>query len=156
MCASTTMASLKFPLQDPPQQVASIITTIISSKLICFNKQISLSNTFEQVVMFICQHANMQTCAMACCEMSLDFQTLFFCCHFFIKTGASKLCCQLFSEVFAPASKFWQPRKLSVIVVLVKFTMTFLVPEEGGRLVLKENYKFLCVCEWHLIRCDHL
>jgi len=42
MCASTTMVSLKFPLQDPLQQVASINTTIISSKLICFNKQIDL------------------------------------------------------------------------------------------------------------------
>jgi len=37
MCASTTMASLKFPLQDSLQQVASSNTTIISSKLICCN-----------------------------------------------------------------------------------------------------------------------
>jgi len=39
MCASATMVSLKFSLQDPLQQVASVNTTIISSKLICFNKQ---------------------------------------------------------------------------------------------------------------------
>jgi len=39
MCASTTMVSLKFPLQDPLQQVASINTTIISNKLICFNNK---------------------------------------------------------------------------------------------------------------------
>jgi len=42
MCESTTMVSLKFPLQDPLQQVASNNTTIISNKLICFNKQIDL------------------------------------------------------------------------------------------------------------------
>jgi len=36
------MASLKFPLQDSPQQVASVDTTTISSKLICFNKQTDL------------------------------------------------------------------------------------------------------------------
>jgi len=42
MCASTTMASLKFPFQDPLQQVASVNTATISSKLICFNKQIDL------------------------------------------------------------------------------------------------------------------
>jgi len=43
MCASTTMASLKFPLQDPPQQVASNTATI-SIKLICFNNWMDLSN----------------------------------------------------------------------------------------------------------------
>jgi len=44
MCASTTKASLKFPLQDPLQQVASINTTIISCKLNCFTKQTGLFN----------------------------------------------------------------------------------------------------------------
>jgi len=39
ICASTTMVSLKFPLQDPLQQVASVNTTTISSKLNCFIKQ---------------------------------------------------------------------------------------------------------------------
>jgi len=39
MCASTTMVSLKFPLQDPLQAVATSSnnhTTIISNKLNCF------------------------------------------------------------------------------------------------------------------------
>jgi len=44
MCTSTTMVSLKFLLQDPLQQVASINTTIISSKLNCFIKQAGLFN----------------------------------------------------------------------------------------------------------------
>ena len=47
MCASTTMVSLKFPLQDPLQAVATSSnnhTTIISSKLICFNNWMDLSN----------------------------------------------------------------------------------------------------------------
>jgi len=43
MCASTTMVSLKFPLQDPLQQEASINTTIISSKLIYCNNYTSRS-----------------------------------------------------------------------------------------------------------------
>jgi len=42
MCASTTVASLKFPLQDPLHNSGNNHTTIISSKLICFNKQIDL------------------------------------------------------------------------------------------------------------------
>jgi len=45
MCASTTMASLKFPLQDPLQAVATSSnnhTTTISSKLNCFIKQAGL------------------------------------------------------------------------------------------------------------------
>jgi len=47
MCASTTMVSLKFPLQDPLQAVATSSnnhTTIISSKLNCFIKQAGLFN----------------------------------------------------------------------------------------------------------------
>jgi len=53
MCASATNASLKFPLQDPLQQVASINTATISSKLICFdNKQISSSNTSFVGILF--------------------------------------------------------------------------------------------------------
>jgi len=47
MCASTTIASLKFPLQDPLQAVATSSnnhTTIISSKLKCFIKQAGLFN----------------------------------------------------------------------------------------------------------------
>jgi len=38
MCAHTTMTSLKFSLQDPPQQVASDNTTMNSNKLNCFIK----------------------------------------------------------------------------------------------------------------------
>jgi len=46
MCASTTMVSLKFPLQDPLQQVASVNTTIISNKLIFCTNNRSLHPTF--------------------------------------------------------------------------------------------------------------
>jgi len=45
MCASTTMVSLKFPLQDPLQAVATSSnnhTTIISSELNCFIRQAGL------------------------------------------------------------------------------------------------------------------
>jgi len=43
MCAPTTMASLKFPLQDPLQQVASINTTmILVNWTVSPNKQVSL------------------------------------------------------------------------------------------------------------------
>jgi len=42
MCASATMVSLKFPLQDPPQQAASSNTTMISIELNCFTKQTGL------------------------------------------------------------------------------------------------------------------
>jgi len=42
MCASTTVASLKFPLQDPLQQAASGKTDTISDKLNCFIKQAGL------------------------------------------------------------------------------------------------------------------
>jgi len=38
MCASATMASLKFLLQDPLQQAASINTTTISNKLNLFQQ----------------------------------------------------------------------------------------------------------------------
>jgi len=50
MCASATMASLKFPLQDPLQQAASINTATISDELIFCTTNRSLIQHLLEIV----------------------------------------------------------------------------------------------------------
>jgi len=50
MCASATMVSLKFPLQDPPQQAASSNATTISSELIfCTKTDLFIQHSLETI-----------------------------------------------------------------------------------------------------------
>jgi len=72
MCASTTMVSLKNPLQDPLQHVASSNTAIISNKLICCHNRIDL---FIQHLLEIIpsDRAQLGRDKIACGELLLDY-----------------------------------------------------------------------------------